>query len=251
MSLDNFKYNLQRLKECDQYWDEMMPKENGRHCSKCSRTIVDFSGMSFAEIALYMSGSNRPICGFYLPEQVTKINKPLQRIPVALGLSTVIATAALAQPHASLSNAIQKISSNEDGYHKDMTVSPTDDSIKVDTFFINGRVEYFDTLKKSNQPIPFASIVVKGKSYGVTTDMEGNFKLRCQMSDTPVTILVTSVGFVTYQITNIVGNEKSEVDLGAIVLRRWEAELIEFRVSVKKRSAFDRFWRKVTKPFRS
>lgn len=250
MSLDNFKYNLQRLKKCDQYWDEMKPNKNGRHCSKCNKTIVDFSDMSFTEIALFMSASDKPVCGFYLPEQLKEINRPYPKFPIAIGLSTFIATAALAEPPSSLQNTVQTIPSKRSINSCSFIEKPIINDIQIDTFFLFGRVEYFDTITNSNQPISFASILVKGKSYGVTTDKEGNFILRYPTSDTAMAIRITSVGFMTYELTDIALTDKKEIDLGTIKMEKWKGEIIEFRVSTKRGSAFGRFWRKITKPFR-
>lgn len=250
MSLDNFKYNLKRLKKCDQYWDEMKPNQSGRHCSKCNRTIIDFSEMSFAEIALFMSASDKPVCGFYLPEQLKEINNPYPKFPMAIGLSTFIATATLAEPLSSLQNIVQTIPGKRSIESSDFMEKSVINDIQIDTFVLYGRVEYFDTVTNSNQPISFASIQVKGRNYGVTTDKEGNFKLRYATSDTTMAILVTSVGFMTYQLTDIVLTDKKEIDLGTIKMEKWKGEIIEFYVSTKRRSAFGRFWRKITKPFR-
>ena len=43
---------------------------------------------------------------------------------------------------------------------------------------------------------------------------------------------------------------QKQIELGTITLFAYERELTEFLVTVKKRSFFGRFWRKITKPFR-
>ena len=120
---------------------------------------------------------------------------------------------------------------------------------EIDTFLLSGQVVYFDTATSSSQPIPFASIMVKGTVYGVTADEEGNFKLGYSASDTSITILINSVGFEPYELANISLNDNKAIDLGVIKMELGKWELIEFVVS-RKRNIFSRFWRMITKPFR-
>lgn len=249
MSLENFKYNLQRLKHCDQYWDDMELNEGGRHCAKCSKTIVDFSGMSFTEIALFMSTSSRPVCGFYLPEQLKEINSPIPKLPLAIGLSTFIATAAVAESPVSLQSTVQTTPCKTSSDSFDLKEKSIEKKSEIDTFWLSGQVVYFDTATSSSQPIPFASIMVKGTVYGVTADEEGNFKLGYSASDTSITILINSVGFEPYELANISLNDNKAIDLGVIKMELGKWELIEFVVS-RKRNIFSRFWRMITKPFR-
>ncbi len=60
-----------------------------------------------------------------------------------------------------------------------------------------------------NQPLPGASVVIKGKSKGLTTDAEGKFSIR--IDETVKTIEVSYVGYETKQITVEPGQEFYEV----------------------------------------
>ena len=96
MELENFKNSLKRLNKCDQSWDEMKPNKRGRLCQKCDKTIIDFSKMSFTEIAFKMSETNEATCGFYLPEQIDRIKQSRNNIPLSIGLTALIASTSLA-----------------------------------------------------------------------------------------------------------------------------------------------------------
>lgn len=244
MSLENFKYNLQRLRKCNQYWDEMNPVAGGRHCAKCSKTIVDFSGMSFTEIALFMSESKEPVCGFYLPEQLKQIKASHSNIPVALGFTTLMATAAFAGEKKSLSHPIenigQEIKKNSEVHHQS--------AILNDSIFISGRVQYLDTITNSIKPVEFASVIIKGKNYGTMTDKDGRFHLPWQTTDTSLVIIVSSIGFSSYE--QQLSINKTEIDMGPITIEPYRGDITEFYVSVKKRSFFGRLWQKIKRPFR-
>ncbi len=49
---------------CHENWDKMTPDEQGRFCSVCSKTVVDFTRMSDNEVLNYFSNyKNGSICG--------------------------------------------------------------------------------------------------------------------------------------------------------------------------------------------
>jgi hypothetical protein len=251
MALDNYKYNLKSLKKCNQYWDEMNPIIGGRLCAKCDKNIVDFSEMTFSEIAVFMSESNEPVCGFYLPEQLKAIQSFNSKFPIAVGLGTLLATTTFAENGIQQKEQMETFVNNQP-INKSILINQVfEKGINIDTFYISGRIEYFDTTTNKNLPVEFASVIVKGTSYGVTTDKMGHFKLRYQTADTGViSIRITSVGLMTYEITDIELKEKTDMELGTIKMEKWKGQVIEFYVSSKNRSKLSRFWRKITKPFR-
>jgi hypothetical protein len=49
---------------CHEDWYQMTPKEQGRFCSSCQKTVVDFTNMSKAEISAYFQTFlNEKNCG--------------------------------------------------------------------------------------------------------------------------------------------------------------------------------------------
>ncbi|HEY0610170.1 MAG TPA: hypothetical protein VGD35_10955, partial [Chitinophaga sp.] len=90
MELEDFKHSLKRLQKCDQIWDEMKPVDGGRHCQKCSKRIVDFSRMTYTEMALFRSEQAGPTCGFYLPEQLPQYNYRAETLPTVVGFTALL-----------------------------------------------------------------------------------------------------------------------------------------------------------------
>lgn len=65
---------------CDEDWNKMSPVENGRHCASCAKTVVNFMGMSDAQIVAYYSQKkNEKSCGQFRNGQLEHINKGLSR----------------------------------------------------------------------------------------------------------------------------------------------------------------------------
>jgi hypothetical protein len=64
--------NLQiRIPEpCGESWENMGQAGNGRFCSSCSKTVVDFSLMSDQEVLSYLGSQEKKVCGRFTPDQL-------------------------------------------------------------------------------------------------------------------------------------------------------------------------------------
>ena len=65
-------------KPCSENWDNMTPNEQGRHCMKCCKTVVDFSTWETADIISYIGTSSDNICGQVKATDVVIPSKPKQ-----------------------------------------------------------------------------------------------------------------------------------------------------------------------------
>jgi hypothetical protein len=70
---------------CHEDWNKMTPNEKGSFCSKCSKTVVDFTQKSPDEITtiLLKSASNK-VCGRFMTEQLTEPEKQMVNLYVPL-----------------------------------------------------------------------------------------------------------------------------------------------------------------------
>jgi hypothetical protein len=250
MELENFKYNLSKLKKCNQYWDEMIPMEGGRLCAKCDKKIVDFSTFTFTDIAHFYSETKEPICGFYLPEQVKAFNNLKSSLPLALGLSTLIATNTSANSSV-VDSANQILSNRKHTLNTNPNYKIPNKAALTDSIFIKGVVYILGEDNVSKVPISYASIIVKGTKIGTVANNDGAFSLRYLPlpTDAQITIIISSVGVVSKELTlNI--TDTINFNLGEILFKKRDTEIISFWVTTKKRSKLSKFWRKITKIFR-
>jgi hypothetical protein len=68
------KHKLTIPEPCHENWDKMMPKENGRFCLSCSKTVVDFTSMLPEEIQhFFIQNQNNRVCGRFKNEQLETI----------------------------------------------------------------------------------------------------------------------------------------------------------------------------------
>ena len=59
---------------CHENWDEMTPKENGRFCMSCSKTVIDFTSMMPEEIQhFFIQNQRNKICGRFKKSQLDSI----------------------------------------------------------------------------------------------------------------------------------------------------------------------------------
>ena len=58
-------------KPCHENWDAMHPREKGRHCDACDKTVIDFTEKSEKEIGEYFAGhADQRICGHFRKSQL-------------------------------------------------------------------------------------------------------------------------------------------------------------------------------------
>lgn len=72
----------------------MTPNSDGRHCNECSKTVVDFTSYSDAELIAYFSNLQGKVCGRFRATQLSRSlhippqpHSRLYRLTVALGLT--------------------------------------------------------------------------------------------------------------------------------------------------------------------
>ena len=75
-------YSIKIPEPCHEGWNTMSPKDKGRFCSSCSKTVVDFTKMDTLEIQDYLiQNKDQRICGHIKQTQLDSINI---RVPLDL-----------------------------------------------------------------------------------------------------------------------------------------------------------------------
>ncbi len=79
--------------------------------------------------------------------------------------------------------------------------------------FAQGRVITGKVINtKDSLPVPNASVIVKGSSHGVYTDVNGNFSISVNSENS--VLVVTSVGFARQEIT--VGSSRNLINVSLV-----------------------------------
>lgn len=252
MKQDYKNLNLSRLRACNQYWDEMMPAEQGRICSKCSNVIHDFRDKSLFEIAKTHANSEEKVCGLYSREQLKKgkvkkakqINSwwksALLAVSSFLNTEEVLAT----ENPKNVKIELSKFNNSQLGrqiHHRKVFKNPVADSV---VFYGNIKVAE----GKDSVSVPGINVMVKGKDIGVVSDSYGNYRLdlsdRKLVGDS-ITLIFSYIGYATKEVPLEVTNRKN-LD---VVLTPLENQIIEFYV-IEKQPLHRRVWFWLTSPFR-
>ena len=81
---------------CNQGWDAMPETEQGRFCDSCSKTVVDFTSMSDAQLINYfLEQKNRQVCGRVMTDQLDTMLSPAEPVQKRFGYWKYIAASAL------------------------------------------------------------------------------------------------------------------------------------------------------------
>lgn len=69
------KHKITIPEPCHENWDKMSPKDNGRFCLSCSKTVVDFTIMLPDEVQhFFIQNQNTTICGRFKKSQLDSIS---------------------------------------------------------------------------------------------------------------------------------------------------------------------------------
>ncbi len=70
-------------KPCSENWNQMTPDADGRFCSSCQKTVLDFSTMEDKEILQWFANHQGSTCGRFRPDQLNRpmVNPPEKKTP--------------------------------------------------------------------------------------------------------------------------------------------------------------------------
>lgn len=189
---------------CTQSWESMKPTEQGRFCSSCAKTVVDFTQLNDAQLleALKEAAPGN-ICGRFHAHQLNREILPPPNLtghsffaPLMSGLLSIGVfgyTNAQNKPSLTHSQATLHSWGIE---QEDQAISKMADSAAPHTslYLLRGKV----VDKESNEPLAFVNIWSEKFQTGVTTDLNGAFSLELPVPPHGETILL-EISFVGYQ----------------------------------------------------
>lgn len=198
------KFILTIKNPCEEEWSSMTKTNIGKFCSQCSKTVVDFTQLTDNEIIKIIEQRSDKLCGRLTKQQLDRFlesNQPMNNSRLYKILTALLVIGATKNSFAidRIPSQIEIVSITK---NKNLTTErietqkePTTDSLNV----IQGKV--FDSHTK--EPLPFASILIKGARIGVMTDSNGNFKLIIPDSllTEKIHLIVVTIGYEKTEIT--------------------------------------------------
>lgn len=230
------KIQLSVPKPCHENWEVMTPVEKGKFCGSCQKQVVDFSTMSDRQVAeFFKKPSTGSVCGRFMNDQLDReIAIPRKRIPFIKYFFQILIPALFVAKASS--QKIGKVSARP-VVTKDTTVPeqrptmgivarPIEPECKKDTnnISVKGKVIYSPEKSRPisgfvtderGEPIPGASVMLKGTRNGVSADNKGHYRLVVKNGDV---LVFTSVGFERRELTITTGNSFS-VSLESLTIK--------------------------------
>lgn len=194
---------------CQQRWQSMKPKESGRFCDSCQKTVVDFTAMTDQQIGAYFSNQPKNVCGRFTAGQLNRDVVLAQNISNSglkqrwLGLMTAGLLSWSSAPGQSTQVPEQNVlirervtpelpAQNEPREQYETTAA------KDSTWVIEGKV----IAEADKAPLPGATIVLNETQQTIMADANGLFKLTLPSDQNNKLMLrVSSIGYVTQEIT--------------------------------------------------
>ncbi|MBX2927651.1 MAG: carboxypeptidase regulatory-like domain-containing protein [Saprospiraceae bacterium] len=188
-------FQLQVPDPCSESWDAMMPLPGGRYCSRCEKTVVDFSAMPEQQMLGYMLQREGRVCGRFRSDQ---LNRPLtlytppgrwQQLRAAglllsgLTLATGLAAQQLVSEPPQMMTIERELVDRPDSEQKKRVLS----GIVTDA---------------KGEAIIDATIFLKWEdgrpsSYGTVSDFDGRFQLHIPEIKSPYRIAISYLGYET------------------------------------------------------
>lgn len=168
--MKNPKPQISIAEPCSQSWDEMGIKNGHNFCEDCSKSVIDFTGYTNAEIIKTLANSSTEVCGRLTKTQINQLNYHLVVAPanknwmkylgvLAIGASIFMQTANAAQVKPK-TEIVKSINPNKDNI-KPTTVNK-----------INGYV-----LGEDKKPLSGIRLVIPNTKYYAITDKEGRYEI--------------------------------------------------------------------------
>ena len=217
---------------CQENWDEMTDTGKGRYCASCQKQVIDFTGMSDSQLAVFFKKQPEgSICGRLHKDQLDRnIEIPKKRIPwgryffqftLPAFLISMKATA-LGNVKISKRDTISKreIVLNT-GNNCSSLIQPPANMIKINLpLVLTGKSSAELALPEKSalqlvtdertirgkivddrgKPVAFATVVIKGSHLGTITTMNGVFTITPEKGWKAVILTVSCIGFETTEI---------------------------------------------------
>ncbi|GAB3925555.1 carboxypeptidase-like regulatory domain-containing protein [Mucilaginibacter myungsuensis] len=204
--------NISIPQNCAESWNKMTQNNDGRFCTACASTVVDFTAMSPDEVIAYLTASPKT-CGRFGATQLDRINEQLKEQPLfapnfwkrVMVAATVFFTTQ--QVVKAQDNAAITIKTEQVPVEKSVISDPT--AIKPEPVAlrnVHGKVT--DLVAKFT--LPGATVYVNGKVV-TATDAKGEFCLALPVSR--IVIAVKSLGYAQTELKVKAGSEEETIEV--------------------------------------
>ena len=177
---------------CHEDWNRMSPGGQGRFCGSCQKTVTDFTNMSDAQLVAFFKRPKTSVCGRFHQEQLERdILIPRKRIPIKYFFQFTLPAFLL-----SLKSSAQSIRLKTP---IELSPAATKGEFLLTETNTPEQTKVSGTIRDSEgQPVPYASVFIKGTTKGTAADSLGNFSIDDVLL--PCTVSVSCLGFAPTEV---------------------------------------------------
>lgn len=171
-------------KPCHEDWSKMSPKDKGRHCAVCSKTVVDFTNQTDEQIIKAFK-TNGNLCGRFKNQQLDReivLARKEKNNLLNIAASGMFALLAIGSQKSTAQTEPIKIIQT-DSINAPLVKGKIAHSV-LNEKVISGVV----TTKSDGLSLPGVAVNVKGanKEKEVFTDFDGKYTIKAKINDTLV-----------------------------------------------------------------
>ena len=191
---------LQIPEPCHESWEKMTSVEQGRFCNSCQKAVVDFTGMSDAQlVSFFKKPSTGSICGRFNNDQLGReFSMPGKRMPWLRYFLQLFIPAVLVSMKAKSQGKPVLLGDTVlvDSGRK-LTAETCQPNKKANgTCKITGRL-----VDEKGLAISSASVIIKGTRWGTLSDAEGKFSLLPIGDKGSTTLVFSAIGYASKEMT--------------------------------------------------
>jgi len=163
---------------CQEDWHRMSPRDKGRHCSACNKTVMDFTSQTDEKIVKTLTNTEQ-ICGRFKTSQLNRemvLARKDKNNYLSLVASGVLAFMTLGS--------------------QDILAQGSPKTVKIDSLKtpkVKGKIAQsilkekvvtgLVTTAEDGLPLPGAAVIVKGTSRGAQTDFDGKYSIKVSVGE--------------------------------------------------------------------
>lgn len=181
------KVQLEVTSPCQQSWETMKPRPDGRFCDACSKSVIDLTLMSDAELLRFFRNKPANICGRLHPDQLNRTLFQPRRSWTGLRYFLTVSIPAFLLSIKQTSAQTVPAPVEQRPLHQQSS-----DTTVLDPIEVRSRVT-----DDQGAPIPFATITETGTSNSVTANADGNFTIRILPSSS---LTLSATGFTMVRL---------------------------------------------------
>ena len=215
---------------CHEGWEKMTPSEKGRFCDSCQKQVIDFSVMSDRQMAEFFKkpilslSKGRSVCGHFTTDQLDRaIDIPKKRIPWVKYFFQITLPAFLLSMKASAQRSPRRSTTTKNSTlpEKGSVSNTTCNTLMGDTVImpvkpappsdrmVDGMVSYAylrplqpngKVVNERGEPLPGATVMIKGTKTGVAASAEGTFNLKPKEYMEELVLQASYIGYETLEV---------------------------------------------------